>query len=263
MLSFFGGLFAQIGTAVSTGVENVLKFFRDLPGRAVDALSSLGGRLVSAVTGALGSMKDTAARLIGDVVSAIGSLPSKLGDLAGAMFNAGKRMIGGLFDGLKAIGGGAADIAKSIANGVINFINSAIDSLNDFLEFDFKIKGVGFHVDPPDLPHIPTFAKGGIFDQATAGIFGEAGREVLVPLTDPARAEQLARESGLLDLLIARTGGLTGNRQAAPAHFTPAGNVTNHYRTVTVNAPVTLAPAGDAATHAAQLSARLAAWAER
>lgn len=41
------------------------------------------------------------------------------------------------------------------------------------------------------------YAEGGIFDRATVGVFGEAGREAIIPVTRPGRAMQLMRESGL------------------------------------------------------------------
>lgn len=44
-------------------------------------------------------------------------------------------------------------------------------------------------------------ANGGVFDRATSAIVGEAGREVVIPLTRPGRALQLANESGLMDVL--------------------------------------------------------------
>jgi tape measure domain-containing protein len=52
-------------------------------------------------------------------------------------------------------------------------------------------------------------AQGGIFNQATPVVIGEAGREVAIPLTRPARAVSLAQESGLIDLLQ-RQGALGG-----------------------------------------------------
>jgi len=44
------------------------------------------------------------------------------------------------------------------------------------------------------------FADGGIFDQPQVGLFAEAGAEAIIPLTRPARALELMRDSGLLGL---------------------------------------------------------------
>lgn len=44
-------------------------------------------------------------------------------------------------------------------------------------------------------------AEGGIFTKPTSKIIGEAGPEVLIPLSKPERAMQLVRESGLMDVI--------------------------------------------------------------
>lgn len=72
-----------------------------------------------------------------------------------------------------------------------------------------------------NIPSIPTglgglasfFADGGIVTRATAAVIGEAGPEVVLPLTRPARARELAAESGLMNVLMAGTG--SGVRRAA------------------------------------------------
>jgi hypothetical protein len=48
------------------------------------------------------------------------------------------------------------------------------------------------------LPRIGKFANGGVVTDATMSLIGEAGPEVVIPLTRPARAAQLVRESGLV-----------------------------------------------------------------
>lgn len=48
---------------------------------------------------------------------------------------------------------------------------------------------------------VPGFADGDIVDRPTLGVFGEAGPEVIIPLTQPARAAQLAQESGLTAMI--------------------------------------------------------------
>lgn len=46
------------------------------------------------------------------------------------------------------------------------------------------------------------FSEGGIITEPTMGVMGEGGKpEVIIPLTKPARAAQLARESGLTQML--------------------------------------------------------------
>lgn len=47
----------------------------------------------------------------------------------------------------------------------------------------------------------PEYAVGGIFGSPTVGMIGEAGPEVLIPLNDRDRAQELVQKSGLMDLL--------------------------------------------------------------
>lgn len=72
------------------------------------------------------------------------------------------------------------------------------------------------------------FADGGIVTRATAAVIGEAGPEVVLPLTQPRRARELAAESGLLDVLMSGSSNLTGARAAgrsSGAAGTGAGGV--------------------------------------
>src|SRR6185503_15591969 len=45
------------------------------------------------------------------------------------------------------------------------------------------------------------FAEGGIVNGPIPAIVGEAGPEVIIPLSKPGRAAQLARDSGLASML--------------------------------------------------------------
>lgn len=49
--------------------------------------------------------------------------------------------------------------------------------------------------------HVGGFADGDIVNRPTLGVFGEAGPEVIIPLTKPARAAELAQKSGLTAML--------------------------------------------------------------
>lgn len=75
-------------------------------------------------------------------------------------------------------------------------VNRSLGGIND--------KMVKIHVAQKESGNFATaglHAEGGIFSKATLGIFGEDGREAIVPLTKPARAAQLVAESGLLRLV--------------------------------------------------------------
>lgn len=72
-----------------------------------------------------------------------------------------------------------------------------------------------------DIPSLPSglggglfnfFADGGIVNRATAAIIGEAGPEVVLPLSQPARARELAMQSGLMDVLLSGSSSMTTAR---------------------------------------------------
>ena len=59
---------------------------------------------------------------------------------------------------------------------------------------------------PGSLPRIPYLANGAILRRPTLFVGGEAGDEVVIPLTRPRRARDLAEQSGLMALLGGRAG---------------------------------------------------------
>src|SRR5690606_24024315 len=175
---------------VKTGIPSIVKFFSELPGNIIDALSSLKDLLVELVTGAISGVTDFLTANVPKVIQFFLDLPGKvwtalkelwpkiserfseaftgvknaistfitetLPNFGEDMLSAGQNLIGKLVEGLGTAISGTTDIAKDIVNGIIDFINTqVIDRLNDLLEFDFKIKGIGFSVDPPDINPIP------------------------------------------------------------------------------------------------------------
>lgn len=75
----------------------------------------------------------------------------------------------------------------STASGIKSAVNSIIDNVNSRVIAKIKLSIPssvpiigGQTIGPP--PYIPHFAKGGVVDQATLAIIGEAGKEAVVPL---------------------------------------------------------------------------------
>jgi len=64
-----------------------------------------------------------------------------------------------------------------------------IDSINNLLQFTIDPPGPGptLTINPPDLPHIPKLATGGIVTRPTLAMIGEAGAEAVIPLTGKNR----------------------------------------------------------------------------
>lgn len=85
-------------------------------------------------------------------------------------------IFGGIMNGLQAL-------VKAPLNGVIGLINAAISGLNKIklpsidIPFFGTVGGWGFNIGK-----IPYLAKGGIIDNPTLAMVGEAGKEAVVPL---------------------------------------------------------------------------------
>lgn len=98
-------------------------------------------------------------------------------------------IFGGIMNGLQAL-------VKAPLNGVIGLINAAISGLNKIklpsidIPFFGTVGGWGF-----DIGKIPYLAKGGIIDNPTLAMVGEAGKEAVVPLENNTQG---------LDLLAAK-----------------------------------------------------------
>lgn len=80
---------------------------------------------------------------------------------------------------------GAFDTIKNSArngiNGLIGFLNKFISGINSNLSFNMPEALGGAHVGF-SIPQVPMLARGGIVDQPTLAMVGEAGKEAVVPL---------------------------------------------------------------------------------
>ena len=107
----------------------------------------------------------------------IKGLGSALLELVKALPKLGEKLLDGFVDL-------AAKIGKAIANGAIEGLNLLIDAFNDVLSFDVPLGfGKRLTVDPPDIPHIPALANGGIVTGPQLALIGEAGPEAVIPLS--------------------------------------------------------------------------------
>lgn len=136
------------------------------------------------------------------VLAFLTGIPGRIAGLGGAFYSAAASLGAQIGKGFAQIGNFAADIGSKIYGTIKNGINGIVRGINNGIgQLDAIIPG--------SLGRLPFFARGGIIDEPTVGVMGEGGRrEVVLPLTDPSRSAQLARESGLMDVL--RAGGMGG-----------------------------------------------------
>lgn len=184
-------------------INAIFDWVKHLPGKILDLIKDFVSRSVDAFL----NLKDRAVgvvrNLVGDVLGFITSMPDKILEVIPKMLDAGSRLIGGLFDGIRNVLGHVVGLGKSVANAIIGIVNrDVIDKINDTLSFSFH----GVSISSPDLPHIPELAgQGVIVTKATNLIVGEAGKEVVLPLTNAKRTLELAQQSGLFDVLAKAT----------------------------------------------------------
>lgn len=202
-------------TATLTGwIDSTMTWFSQVPDRAGSALSRLGSAIGAQFTSAFNSATATVSGWINSTAAWFSQLPTRASDAMSTLGSA----IAGKINEAKAR---AEETVNSLISGVASLfsnlgsrIASAMGDIGG--QIVAKIKA-GL---PDAIRGYLPFAAGGIVSGPTRALIGEAGREVVIPLTRPWRARELARESGLLDLLNRGGGGNT--------------------RTTTVNAPMTV-----------------------
>ena len=122
---------------------------------------------------------------------------------------------------------------RGVIRSIIDIVKSAAKAVGSLIDKLKSIPGAGIAGDV--LSAVGLGAEGGIFTSPTVMMIGEAGKEVLLPLSDPARTLALARQSGLFDVL-ARAGAFTA---AAPAQGGGGGGGTVINLNATVNGNLT------------------------
>lgn len=197
-------------------VRGLINFFSELPGRIFRAIGSLANFLLPIFEEAMDGIKNRVGERIDAIVGFFTGLPGRLARLISGIKDAaldiGGAIIGGIADGIGAI----VDIGGDFLSGFVNAFKSAWDYVIDkantvWNNIEFEIPVIGTTVGLPDnvLRKLKFGADGGIFDSPTNMIIGEAGREVLLPLTNPSRTYELALKSGLFDVLERGASGST------------------------------------------------------
>lgn len=212
VVGFFVGLQTTIISTVVGWIASVIGavvgFVGNIISRVAGLASSVGSKFRELAGSALSAVSGMASNILGRIGSFVGSMLSSIGSLASSVVSKFREMgiragtavvtaVGAIPGKLLGLASRFAGAARQLAQKIIDAIKSRLSSFNPLSGID-----------------IPFFAQGGIVDRATLGVIGEAGREVVVPLTKPNRALQLARESGLEELILnASSGGGDGTAQ--------------------------------------------------
>lgn len=203
---FFVNLWNSALELTTTGIDAVVSFVTELPGKIFDVLSALPGALATFFTDMWNGAYNAVTAGVQTVIDFITGVPGKIGELAGAFLDVGKELIQNFIEGIQNFGSTVKDFGTAIVDFIKDKINAGIDKINGFIrDVNDKIPGGSF-----DIPLIDHFANGGIVNNETLAIIGEAGKEVVIPMTRPKRALELAEKSGLIDLLARQSGATVG-----------------------------------------------------
>jgi hypothetical protein len=197
------------------GVNGTIAVLNAIPGLVSDALSAIGSFFHDFWFGTVLDIQNVVNTGFNRVIDFFASLPGRVRALGPKLYQAAVDLGHKIGDGLSNIGSFASDVGRKIVNVIKSGINFVINSINrGIAEIDEKLPGV--------LPRIPQLARGAVVDNPTLALIGEAGPEVVVPLTNPKRAQELAEQSGLLSML--RGGDRGGNTQVI-VYLDPSGTI--------------------------------------
>jgi hypothetical protein len=185
---------------VQLRINNTIAFFSALPHQVSSIFNAVYHAIVDWISSAVTNARDFVVSGFNAIVNFFGELPGKIKALGPKLLHAAEDLGRQIGNGLKNIGNFASDIGKSILNDLKSGLNHIINSINAGI----NDVGGNLHLKLPNLPHL---ARGGVIDSPTVALLGEGSkREVVVPLTDPARAQQLAQQSGLTQILAKGAG---------------------------------------------------------
>jgi phage-related protein len=147
VLDFLGSVWTNATTLITAPIkaaialaEGFINQIRDtigeLPGKAADALLTLGEKIAGAIATAATSAVTAATNLVTDVITEVAKLPGKI---------------------VTAVGDFAGTIASGLKSAVASAINFVIDRFNDLSDIDTPFGTIGL----PDIPHV-SFAAGGV-----------------------------------------------------------------------------------------------------
>lgn len=139
-----------------------------------------------------------------------------------------------VWGGITSVVEGAWNTIKGIVQKIVDWIKDKIDWVMDQIDKIPDPTNLGGGADTPFVP----WARGGIVRQATFGVAGEAGPEVIIPLTDARRAAELVRQSGLANIVARahqRIGTPTSARPTTGASSTTYASNTSHTQTQVIH----------------------------
>lgn len=200
-------IFNAIKTFITTTINTISTTISTVLNSIKTTFSTILESIKTTVNTIFNAIKSTITTIMGMIQSGISTALSSIKTTWSNMWESMKTTVVNIFNGIwssiKGVINSIIGGVEKMANGVINGINGMIRALNN-LSFDVPDwvpeiggKTFGFNISTIGNVSIPRLAKGGIVDQATIAMVGEAGQEAVVPLEN---------NTGWMDKVAARIG---------------------------------------------------------
>lgn len=200
-------VFNAIKTTISTVINAVSTTISTVLNTIKTTFSNVWNAIKTTVTTVINAIKTTISTVMATIQTgistALNSIKTAWSNIWEGMKTTVINIFNGIWNGIKGVINSIIGGIEKMANGVINGINGMIRALNN-LSFDVPdwVPGIGgktfgFNISTIGNVSIPRLAKGGIVDQATIAMVGEAGQEAVVPLEN---------NTGWMDKVAARIG---------------------------------------------------------
>lgn len=196
-----------IKSTISTVINTISTIISTVLNSIKTTFSTIWNSIKTTVTTIINSVKSTISTVMGSIQTGISTALSSIKTNWSNMWTNMKTTVVNIFNGIwssiKGVINSIIGGIEKMANGVIKGINGMINALNK-LSFDVpdwvpEIGGetFGFNIPTISTISIPRLATGGVVDQATVAMIGEAGQEAVVPLEN---------NTGWMDKIAARIG---------------------------------------------------------
>jgi phage-related protein len=223
--------FAQVAAILTPMVEGPLTDLIEILGQALaDAITQLAPLIAQLATtfvdlwGAVGPLVIKIMELAITALPPLVSVLTKLIGVAVQVITQVLKIISAVAKAVTAFGRWAKEtpavkraleLVKGAISGVVGVLKTLFEWAGKALG---KLKDIGGAIKDfgkGALNKIPgvNLASGGIIAGPTKALVGEAGPEVVIPLTRPQRAAELAEKAGLMELMV-RSGAASGGRVA-------------------------------------------------
>lgn len=200
-------VFNAIKTTISTVINAVSTTISTVLNTIKTTFSNVWNAIKTTVTTVINAIKTTISTVMATIQTgistALNSIKTAWSNIWEGMKTTVINIFNGIWNGIKGVINSIIGGIEKMANGVIDGINGMIRALNN-LSFDVpdwvpEIGGetFGFNIGTIGNISIPRLAKGGVVDQATIAMIGEAGQEAVVPLEN---------NTGWMDKVAARIG---------------------------------------------------------